>query len=529
MPSVWSFRATLPRLHGVTRQLRANCRGAVSVWIACAVPVLLICVAMATDGGAWQHQRLQVQRDADIAATAAAMNYVQTYNKMLAALEAFNMAALNDRDITFPNTGKIFGSGPVWNARTNTLSGSGITVQVVSGVKVPGDVAFKVSVQSPGQHMFSISPQSVVVGATSMTELMDATTAAADGTVTNIGGLSKHKQGALDSTCVLALGGYTGQTNWSTLGSAITVDNGTAVYSTSCVFTSNTGMEKSGVSVVNLTSIYLAGDFTDTSAADSPVPNTFVASYPYLDPLASNADIKQDMAAVALASGGSDVTCTSTGGDSPVTSCVPATGVTCTTSLGDSGNTCTLQPGTYRSLTLSDNASVNLAPGAFVFTNSLKAGHGTSLSGSNVTIFLGSNATLALTPAKLSLSAPAASGATAPAAIAGVVLASQTGVAATLGGSDMLSITGIAYLPNAPLNYAAPFKFPIYPPSTTIQYPASSRVAASTCTVMIADTVNLTGNVILDTTGCSNTYQSFNWATTLPLPTQKPVKSVMVN
>ena len=147
---------------------------------------------------------------------------------------------------------------------------------------------------------------------------------------------------------------------------------------------------------------------------------------------------------------------------------------------------CTVQPGTYGNWTSSNGATITLAPGLYIVTGSISLTGG-SITGSGVTILMaagssGLSNTASITGgSSITLSATTnGSNHTLP----GVVFASTTTGAVSFGGNAAIPFSGLIYLPNGNLKFAGT--------------PANN----ATCTMVIAETIQVSGNVNLSSSSC---------------------------
>jgi hypothetical protein len=141
-----------------------------------------------------------------------------------------------------------------------------------------------------------------------------------------------------------------------------------------------------------------------------------------------------------------------------------------------SGNTVTFAPGTY----FFYNATIKINGGTVTCTCTTTAG---------VTLVLLGNSSISITGGTVSLSAPATN-ATYP-ALSGVLIDDQapnkSSLAVTIGGSGTISLGGAMYFPNVDV--------------TWIGTTASTN---TTCTEVIANTLTISGNAYMSTSGCAS-------------------------
>ncbi len=107
-------------------------------------PAFLGVLGLGIDVSYWEMVKIELQRTADIAALAGAINYVQTNNDQNSAIMAAFVAEQN---------GIAGASSRSWNAPT--LSDNLITVSLIRGVQHTTDRAFQVAVVQPVPLFFS--------------------------------------------------------------------------------------------------------------------------------------------------------------------------------------------------------------------------------------------------------------------------------------------------------------------------------------------------------------------------------------
>ena len=439
-------------------------RASIAFTTAFAMPPLVMGTAFGVEVSSWGAAKVGVQRAADVAAIAGAINYKTSTNytslsnaagaQKAAAIFAARMAQLN---------GAVGTVAPSWDATTLTLSDNQVTVQIVNGVQNPSNTAVKVTVtrtipRSMSQF-FSDSP-SVSISATSVGELVAQTTTGSGG-----------------SPCVVGLG-----TAGVTTDTAITVSGGSNLNTPDCTVRSNSGIVVSGGSIVSALSGYFGGILTlNGGGSFSGSINQNQGQIP--DPYTGRDDLRAALGTANSATATTSITCSGA-------SCTPAS-VICNNSV------CTAQPGTYAGMKLSAGTQLVLAPGLYVFTDDVKSSGNGSVTGSNVTVLMAAGHTIDLAANVVSLSAATVQSATNQ-QLPGIVFGSTGAVSGKITGNSSVPLTGVIYYPNG-----------------QFEVDGSSSSGSSTCAVLIAKSVVLTGNSQFSASDCS----SYNVPTFYSIPT----------
>jgi Flp pilus assembly protein TadG len=438
-----------------------KCRkGSVALWVAVMLPGMVIALALALETSNWYGVQSGVQRTADAAALAGALNFQATNNAQTAATAAARMAELN---------GYAGTATPSWNSGTSTLTDNKITVQKIAGIKNSNGTAFKVTV---GQSvplvvagMFS-SQGAVPISASATAEIVTKTTGTSGG----------------GQPCIVALSSsgtveITGTIN-------MTLQNCT-IESNGIVQIQQTG---SGAGILSTPGVYSAGAIE--IVGNIQLAHAYPSSGTIPDPYASNQAVQNAIANAANLSGVSNHSCTLSG-------CSPAlpNGSTCTPS--GQTLTCTLNAGNYGNIAFNDvSFNLNFTSGLYLFQNGISFTAGSTctsahpcsgiMSGSGVTVVFNGQLNLGtLQTANIALYARsvAGTGSSIPAiAITGnasQLLFSQKG---------QFIAGGVVYLPKAL----------VYLTTAT-----SVGVSVATCAEMIASSIILPGNGIFSSGPCA--------------------------
>jgi hypothetical protein len=308
-------------------------------------PVLVMSVALGVEITSWSVGKVQLQRIADVAAWAGAVQYAATSNAQSATAAAADVAEINGIAST---------ASRVWTAGTSTTADNLVTAQVVSGVRLASNKAVKVIVQQlvPKllSNIFPSSQSSIMLSAVAIAEIMSTG----------------------PQPCILALGGGADGT---VTGIDVDVRGGATLNSTGCSVRSNDGIAQSGSGSINAPSVYAGGSISGSVCCDLH-PNAGQIPDPYL----TNAPVQNALASLR-----------------------PGTG----TAVSIKPNAAqSISPGTYSSWDISGN--LNLSPGLYLINGNFSAGSQAVVTGVGVTIVI-SGSVNAGGGAALNLSAPTTS------------------------------------------------------------------------------------------------------------------------
>jgi hypothetical protein len=453
----------------VARLFRCDQKAGVALWVAVAAPFLAIALVAGIQVENWWVHLAQVQRATDTASAAGALTYKSSKNAQTAALQAAHIAELN---------GLSGVASPTWNASTKTLTDGSITV-VITDATGSNPTLVKVTAGQvvPAGIAAMISTNSVTIPGASTSKLAPPVTATGAGGTADEGGTGGQP-------CILALnGGQTGVVNDITISGHVTIST------PSCTIRSNGGIGFSGNVTVTAAAYYAGGAITvngNAAAIGGPPPGisgglmhplSTQLTDPYLNlTISFNQILQASLTKANAASGGSALSCNNS-------SCTGPSDMVC------SGSKCTIQPGIYSSISMTNGADVTMAPGLYTITGNMSLSGGT-LQGTGVTILMAAGSTTSPDSASttggtvLTLSAATSSLPTGG-ALTGVLFASQTNGTISFGGNSSMQLAGVMYLPNGNLSISG------------------TPTASSGCLEVIADTIKITGNVTLATTGCS--------------------------
>jgi hypothetical protein len=214
-------------------------RASVALWIGLTFPTLMMALGLGIEVASWSVTRVELQRIADAAALAGAMNYTQTTNATSATTAAANVAGLNG------------------------ILGGNLSASVVSGVKSASDTAIKVTAQQNVPLVFAnifSSLGSVTVTATAWSELVQSSPAS-------------------PQPCMAAL------TTSGSGGTGIATSGATVITDTTCSLRSNNGVSVRGTGSLRTGGIYAASTISiqfpvTETGAEYPLDGTI--SDPYL-------------------------------------------------------------------------------------------------------------------------------------------------------------------------------------------------------------------------------------------------------
>jgi hypothetical protein len=157
----------------------------------------------------------------------------------------------------------------------------------------------------------------------------------------------------------------------------------------------------------------------------------------------------------------------------------------CGTKTITNGNTCNLTPlGTaYGDLSVNSGGTLNLAAGTYYFYNASVRFDGT-VTGTGVTLVLLGSSSLSITGGGVNLSAP--TGTRSPTSpLNGVLIDDQATGNVNINGNGSITLAGAMYFPNAGVSYGG-----------------AAQPTNTTCSEVIAQTLNMSGGAYLSTAGC---------------------------
>lgn len=421
------------RLVRIWRERQAN----IALLSAMLMPLFMGAAGLGVEASNWSVLHAELQRASDVAAMSAAVVYSSTANAQTAAYAGADTAELNG----------IAGGTRSWNAASRQLTDGSITVQQVSGIRNPSDVAFLVTVQKPVPLTIAklfVSTTSYNILAESVTELTPANSA---------------------QPCVLGLSGYkTGNTS----GTDISLSGSSSITGSNCSVRSNGTVMLSGSSSITAASVYAGGSIT-TTGSSAIYATEFPNDGQIPDPYANATKLQNTFAAL-----GPCPSCTTNVTVSGSNTQTIGAGNYANVSVSGS-STLNMGPGTFSSITVSGSSSVNMSPGLYLVNGAVNiSGSSTISAPGGVTIVASGTVTISG-----SSNSKIVSPGTSPVggAIPGIAIAGTTGSATSVSGSSGMTITGVVYFPNSALTFSG-----------------SSGNPSSPCLELIANTVTLSGS-----------------------------------
>ncbi len=224
-------------------KLKRDERGSIAVLVAIIMPVVLMTVGIGVEASSWVVVKQELQRTADAAALAGALEYGIAGNAHNAAIAAANVAALN---------GAAGSAAPVWNTARQTLTSGLVTVQLGAGVRNSKNVAVAATVS-----------QTVPLAlAGLMTTALSITLSATGWAETN----------ANAQPCVLALDPH---------GNGVTVQGNPTLALTGCTVRSNASISTGGSASMTAAGFYANGMITGSGINGTLHPNDGTSPDPY--------------------------------------------------------------------------------------------------------------------------------------------------------------------------------------------------------------------------------------------------------
>jgi len=234
---------------------------------------------------------------------------------------------------------------------------------------------------------------------------------------------------------------------------------------------------------VNAQAGYLGGTLVLNGGSGFPGP-VFENKGQIPDPYTGRSDLQSALTAANNATASTSIICQGS-------SCTSTDSISCVNAV------CTLQPGTYAGLKLSSGTRLVLAQGLFVFTDDIQSTGNGSITGSNVTVLMAAGHTISVNADTVSLSAATSTSATNQ-QLPGIVFASQSATNGKITGNSSVPLTGVIYYPHG-----------------QFEIDGASSSGSTSCAVLIAKSVVLTGNSSFAASDCS----SYNVPTFLSIPT----------
>lgn len=428
-------------------------RGSVTMLVAVSMPAMVLLTGVGLEVSEWALATSRLQRSADAASVAGALNYGVSTSAQVAAGVAADVAEVN---------GAAGAASRSWNASTKTLSDGNVTVVVGPGVVNSSNTSVTVTVSQTLSNSFT--------GILNITQPTLTASAAADATPST----------ATSQACILALnsaGGVTVQDVVESGSASATLYN--------CALRTNASLQLSGTATVHASNVYTVGNINMTGS--SAITATTVAGTinkvssatitgTILPPATAETDPYAGNTALATAFtylSGSGKTALNVGG------------VTHTT----------LSPGVWSSWSIGASGVVTLNPGLYVIQGAVTINGAAIVSGTGVTIIHGGNITLGGS-AQVTLTAPGPS--PTGGAVPGVLLGSPNALTVSLTGGSSFPLTGVVYYPKGAVTLAG----------------SAVPGGSSGCLELIASTLTISGAVSLSA-NCSS-YGAASTATGTP-------------
>ena len=452
----------------ITRRLRfqplaTDRRGAVGLFVALTMPVLIGSVGMGIEVANWATVKVELQRTADAAALTGAYYYqansVQAHVAQNAATAAAYVAQINGI------TGVSGGAGNMtWNSGSSTLTDNQVTVQILNNNQCVAGTTCTIGVQTTVSRTVPLSFGSILTTDTAVTL-----------SASSVAEVIPAAQGG--PACMLAL---QGDINGVSTNQDISVSGHVTVNAGNCALRSDGSVTVSGNVTINAQAIYSAGTYTKTG---SPTVSgtVFTNSGQIPDPLMGDTALQNAItAAKNIPTTTASISCNS-GGCSGPTGC-------CTANSPSNGIT-TINPGSYGGLSASGQANIALTSGLFSFRDDVSISGGAEITATNVSIVTGgksgssfSGNTLATLTAATTATAATI---TTNTPIAGIAFATGSTKSTTISGTSGTDFAGLIYQPNG---------------SVTISGNATDGTGG--CGEVIANDITLSGNA--DTTVAPN-------------------------
>jgi Flp pilus assembly protein TadG len=433
-------------MFGIARW-RGDRRGVVAVLLGLTAPVLVMALGLGIEVSRWSVAKVELQRIADAAALAGAFDYQHQSIKVpqTAATAAASLAWIN---------GVTGTASPAWTAATQLLADNQIAVQIIAGLKNPGDTAVQVTVSRQlSLYLAGIftSATSKTISATAVAELIPVATGVA---------------------CMLAL---QGSVNGVDPPIDATFSGNASISAGNCVLRSNGDIKMNGNVDVVAAGVVAAGVVTSIGNVSISAPITQNAGQ-IPDPFASDTAVTSALAQAALVTA-AGVNCSSSSCTGPSGCCA----------LNKITGVWQIQPGSYSGLSAGSNATLALAPGLYLVNGSVSFSGNAAVTANGVTIvatgtghFTG-NAAESFTAATTAMV-----GSGAGAAIPGVMFATSSTGGASFGGNSSFPFSGAIYVPNG-----------------TLTISGNATDGASGCGEVVARDVALVGNAQL-ASNCSS-------------------------
>lgn len=246
------------------RQIEVGRRGTIAILVAMTMPVLLMVVGMGIEVTYWTVVSLELQRTADLAAIAGALDYTLGRNAQRAAIASASLAEIN---------GAAGEMGRIWSTDSQKLTDNLITVQIGAGIQNNNNLGVKVTVaELVPLYLTKLmsSSSSITVTATGWSEVQ-----------------------SLSQPCVVAL---------DPGGQGVTAQGNPRLNLTQCTVRSNAAIRTGGSASISAPDLFANG--TITSYGSSVINGTEHPNKGTIpDPFGTYAPIQNAFAQVLSASG----------------------------------------------------------------------------------------------------------------------------------------------------------------------------------------------------------------------------------
>jgi hypothetical protein len=372
------------------RSIQRDRCGSVTSLTALALPVSLGIMALDINTSSWEMTQVNLQRIADIAAMAGAVEYAETWNGPTAASTAATVAELNGIPA---GTRSGTGTDKVTDDYASWVTSFTVNTSVNVSANTAGTVTAQVQTSAPTWFAGLFNAAT--------TETLSATAIAAVN-LSSTGG----------QACLVAL---KGDTTAITTYEDISLSGNTSITSQTCGVRSDGSLALSGNATTDVPNVVVSGTIGTSGNAKISCPGASPCSQ------SGVAQIPDPFYAAYY-------------GDLSIPS-----GVAAGTHTGNTYN-----PGVYASLSFSGNGSYILNPGIYYVTYGISLSGNVTLTGNGVTVIsVNGNGLTMSGNTSLNLTAPS-SGPT-----AGLVYGSSSTASTSLSGNSTVVLNGAIYVPNS--------------------------------------------------------------------------------
>jgi Flp pilus assembly protein TadG len=300
-------------------------RGAVALLAALSMPALLMSLALGIEASSWSVGKLSLQRVADVAALAGAVQYAGGANARTATGYAATLAEING----------IPGSTRNWDGDAATMTETLIVAKLVTGIRSASNKAIQVTVKRIVPRTFSR-----IVNSTQPSVTISAVA------VAEVGSLGAQP-------CITALGGGV---DGITTGTDVSVGGSASLIATGCSLRANDDISQNGGGSISAAGIYAGGNIPTSGVCCDLHPHA--GQIP--DPYAANTSLQH---ALTLLSSGAGSAVTVQSGNYP------------------------LAPGTYSNWDVK-GGTLSLSPGLYVVNGNISTSAQAGITGKGVTVVM---------------------------------------------------------------------------------------------------------------------------------------------